>query len=76
VGIRGGTVHGASDRQAAFIKDSPVHIRDICATIYHLLGIDRAMSSTTAPAALSPSPTAAGLSKAFLAKHGKPTYHS
>ncbi len=42
-GIRGGTVHGASDAQAAFIKDKPVHIRDICATIYRLLGIDPAM---------------------------------
>ena len=37
---RGGTIYGASDDQAAFIKDKPVHIRDICATIYHLLGID------------------------------------
>jgi hypothetical protein len=42
-GIRGGTIYGASDRQAAYIKDSPVHIRDICATIYHLLGIDPEM---------------------------------
>jgi hypothetical protein len=42
-GIKGGTIHGASDEQAAFIKDKPVHIRDICATIYHLLGIDPAM---------------------------------
>jgi Protein of unknown function (DUF1501) len=42
-GIRGGTVSGASDDQAAFIKDKPVHIRDICATIYHLLGIDPEM---------------------------------
>jgi hypothetical protein len=42
-GIRGGTIHGASDDQAAFIKDKPVHIRDICATIYHLLGIDPEM---------------------------------
>ena len=39
-GIRGGTVCGASDDEAAFIKDKPTHIRDICATIYHLLGID------------------------------------
>ncbi|HVC95584.1 MAG TPA: DUF1501 domain-containing protein [Pirellulales bacterium] len=39
-GIRGGTIYGASDNQAAYIKDNPVHIRDICATIYHLLGID------------------------------------
>jgi hypothetical protein len=43
-GIRGGTVYGASDKQAAFIKDKPVHIRDICATIYHCLGIDPAMT--------------------------------
>jgi hypothetical protein len=42
-GIRGGTIYGASDEQAAFVKDKPVHIRDICATIYHLLGIDPAM---------------------------------
>ncbi|MBI3837450.1 MAG: DUF1501 domain-containing protein [Planctomycetia bacterium] len=41
--MRGGTIHGASDDQAAFIKDKPVHIRDICATIYHLLGIDPEM---------------------------------
>jgi len=43
-GIQGGTIHGASDDQAAFIKDKPVHIRDICATIYHLLGIDPEMT--------------------------------
>lgn len=39
-GIRGGTIYGASDAQAAFIKDNPVHIRDVCATIYDRLGID------------------------------------
>jgi hypothetical protein len=39
-GIRGGTVHGVSDAHAAFVKDHPVRIRDICATIYHCLGID------------------------------------
>lgn len=42
-GILGGTILGASDGQAAFIKDRPVHIRDICATIYRLLGVDPAM---------------------------------
>ncbi|MBI3862993.1 MAG: DUF1501 domain-containing protein [Planctomycetia bacterium] len=42
-GIQGGSIYGASDEQAAFIKDRPVHIRDICATIYHLLGIDPEM---------------------------------
>ncbi len=41
-GIRGGSVHGASDQHAAYIKDKPVHIRDIVATIYHCLGIDPA----------------------------------
>lgn len=39
-GIRGGTVHGASDSHAAFVKDNPVTPADICATIYHCLGID------------------------------------
>jgi Protein of unknown function (DUF1501) len=39
-GVRGGTVYGASDAHAAYIKDKPAHIRDICATIYHCLGID------------------------------------
>ncbi|MFO0878197.1 MAG: DUF1501 domain-containing protein [Gemmataceae bacterium] len=39
-GIRGGTVHGASDRDAAFPRDNPVSPADICATIYECLGID------------------------------------
>lgn len=39
-GIRGGTVHGASDGQCAYVKDHPVSTGDICATIYHALGID------------------------------------
>jgi hypothetical protein len=42
-GIRGGSIYGASDAHAAYIKDNPVHIRDICATIYHCLGIDPEM---------------------------------
>jgi hypothetical protein len=42
-GVRGGSIVGASDAHAAFIKDRPVHIRDICATIYHCLGIDPEM---------------------------------
>jgi hypothetical protein len=42
-GIRGGVAYGESDAQAAFIRDRPVHIRDICATIYHALGIDPEM---------------------------------
>lgn len=43
-GIQGGAVYGASDNQAAFIRENPVHIRDIVATIYHLLGIDPEMT--------------------------------
>src|SRR5262249_31773501 len=39
-GIRGGTVCGASDAQAAYVKDLPVTPADVCATIYHCLGID------------------------------------
>jgi Protein of unknown function (DUF1501) len=39
-GIRGGSVYGASDSQAAYVKDAPVSTSDICATIYHCLGID------------------------------------
>jgi Protein of unknown function (DUF1501) len=39
-GIRGGSIYGASDPHAAYIKDRPVPIRDICATIYKCLGID------------------------------------
>jgi hypothetical protein len=42
-GIRGGSFYGASDAHAAYIKDKPVHIRDICATIYYCLGIDPEM---------------------------------
>jgi hypothetical protein len=43
-GVRGGSLCGASDAHAAYIKDRPVHIRDICATVYHCLGIDPEMT--------------------------------
>lgn len=39
-GIRGGTIYGASDSQAAYVKDLPVSTADVCATIYQCLGID------------------------------------
>jgi hypothetical protein len=38
-GIRGGTIYGASDKLAAQVKDRPVSIDDLAATIYHALGI-------------------------------------
>jgi Protein of unknown function (DUF1501) len=43
-GIRGGTVYGASDAHAAYVKDRPASPADICATIYHCLGIDPEMT--------------------------------
>jgi hypothetical protein len=42
-GIRGGTVHGASDRWAAYPARDPVTPADIAATVYHALGIDPAL---------------------------------
>jgi hypothetical protein len=45
-GIKGGTVCGTSDAQAAYVKDRPVRPADICATIYQCLGID---PDTTVP---------------------------
>ncbi|HZT78973.1 MAG TPA: DUF1501 domain-containing protein [Gemmataceae bacterium] len=42
-GIRGGTVCGASDAHAAYVKDRPVSTTEICATIYECLGIDPEM---------------------------------
>jgi hypothetical protein len=42
-GVQGGTVYGASDSHARFIKDKPVRLNDLCATIYQCLGIDPEM---------------------------------
>jgi hypothetical protein len=39
-GIRGGIVHGASDRYAAYPAASPTSPADLTATVYHCLGID------------------------------------
>lgn len=38
-GVRGGTVYGASDAQAAYVKSNPISTADVCATIYSILGI-------------------------------------
>jgi uncharacterized protein (DUF1501 family) len=45
-GIRGGTVCGASDAQAAYVKDRPVSTGEVCATVYECLGIS---ADTTVP---------------------------
>ena len=39
-GVQGGRVVGASDRIAAYVRESPVDPADIQATIYHCLGLD------------------------------------
>jgi hypothetical protein len=41
-GVRGGSVHGASDRSAAYPACDPVSPEDLGATILHALGIDPA----------------------------------
>ncbi len=40
-GVKGGAVHGASDKLAAYPKDGRVTPQDLHATIYHCLGIPR-----------------------------------
>jgi hypothetical protein len=39
-GVKGGIVHGASDKQGAYPKDGRVEPGDLSATIFHCLGID------------------------------------
>lgn len=41
-GIRGGTVYGESDRIAGYVKDRPVTVQDLGATIFHALNIPAA----------------------------------
>jgi hypothetical protein len=43
-GIQGGSVYGTSDAHAAYVKDRPASPADLCATIYHCLGIDPEMT--------------------------------
>jgi hypothetical protein len=41
-GIRGGAVHGRSDRQGAYVRDDPVSPEDFGATLFQALGADPA----------------------------------
>ncbi len=41
-GLKAGYVHGASDRHGAFPDRDPVHVGDLAATLFYLLGIDPA----------------------------------
>jgi hypothetical protein len=38
-GIRGGQVYGESDKIGAYVKDKPVRMQDLGATLYHALGV-------------------------------------
>ncbi len=39
-GVRGGNVVGSSNQFAAFPRERPVHVSELQATIFHILGID------------------------------------
>jgi hypothetical protein len=39
-GVKGGVVHGSSDRYAAYPATNPTTPADLAATVYHLLGVD------------------------------------
>jgi hypothetical protein len=39
-GMKTGQVIGATDRQAAYVKDRPIPLQSVFATLYHNLGID------------------------------------
>ena len=38
-GIQGGAEYGASDQNAAYVTENPVHPRDVCATVFKAMGI-------------------------------------
>jgi hypothetical protein len=40
-GIRGGAVYGETDRIGAYVKDRPVRVQDLGATIFHALDVPR-----------------------------------
>jgi hypothetical protein len=42
-GIKGGVVHGSSDRYAACPATNPTPPADLAATVYHCLGVDPQM---------------------------------
>jgi uncharacterized protein DUF1501 len=39
-GVRGGNIVGSSDQFAAYPRERPVHVSELQATIFHILGID------------------------------------
>jgi hypothetical protein len=49
-GIRGGTLYGESDKDAAYSLNQPVGPEDLAATVYHALGIDHELRIPNAEA--------------------------
>jgi uncharacterized protein (DUF1501 family) len=45
-GVKGGVVHGSSDRYAAYPASNPTAPADLAATVYHCLGVDPGMQLT------------------------------
>jgi hypothetical protein len=45
-GVKGGYVHGSSDRFAAYPASHPTSPADLAATVYHLLGVDPGLELT------------------------------
>jgi uncharacterized protein (DUF1501 family) len=45
-GVRGGVTHGSTDELGYAAVENPVHVRDLHATLLHLLGIDHRRLST------------------------------
>ncbi|MDA0835645.1 MAG: DUF1501 domain-containing protein [Planctomycetota bacterium] len=39
-GVKSGTIHGVTDKQAAYPESGLTHPADLVATVYHLLGVD------------------------------------
>ena len=39
-GVRAGSVYGSTDEQGFTAVENPVHVRDLHATILHILGLD------------------------------------
>jgi hypothetical protein len=49
-GLKGGQVVGSTNRLGEFAKDRPIHFQEVCATLYHNLGIDVATTTISDPA--------------------------
>jgi uncharacterized protein (DUF1501 family) len=48
-GMRVGQVIGSTDRTASVPQTRPIHYKDVCATLYHNLGVDPFRTTLTDP---------------------------